>query len=206
MNRSPLLLAAASLALVPAFAAAQSVTLSGGVTVPAAVAGAAADSALSRIQTDSVGSGYTVESIRQGVLSQSRAYGASTGFFPVATANTSLSSGSAGIPTLSSYGGSKPFANVTPSSTVSPYLNLFNQGPTGRSQTLDNYNLLVRPMLEQQRTNQQTQRQQMQLNMRVQAMAARPDFEPAGSEQIIPTGHQTGYGYYSHFYPGKGRR
>ena len=89
------------------------------------------------------------------------------------------------------------------SSTISPYLNLFNQGPTGRSQTLDNYNLLVRPMLDQQNMNAQVRRQQQQMNMQVQAIAAKPDMEAAGSENIIPTGHQTGFGYYSHFYPGK---
>ncbi|QDV72328.1 hypothetical protein [Botrimarina mediterranea] len=185
---------------LPTMASAQSVPVGGGqVSLPVAAA-AASDSAMRQIRTESVGSGYTVEAIKNGIINQNRAFGASTGFFPVATANSSLSSGpvSSGL-----VGGSKPFSGLQPSSTVSPYLNLFNQGPTGRSQTLDNYNLLVRPMLDQQRTNSQMQRQQQQMNMKVQAISARPDFEAAGSQNIIPTGHQTGFGYYSHFYPGK---
>lgn len=162
----------------------------------AGVAGAAADAEMNRIRADSGGSGHTVESIRQGILNQNRAFGASSVYSPTMTTNSTTSFGMPGMQ------GNKPFAGVQPSSTVSPYLNLFNQGPTGRSQTLDNYNLLVRPMLDQQRTNAQMQRQQQQMNMRVQQIAARPDMEAAGSGSIIPTGHQTGFGYYSHFYPG----
>jgi hypothetical protein len=189
---------AASLATsLPATALAQ-INVGGGQQVPLAVAAAAADSAKSQIRSQAVGSGYTVDSIKQGIINQNRAFGASTGFGPVATVNSSLLSGSPGMS-----GGSKPFAGMQQTSTISPYLNLFNQGTTGRPQTLDNYNLLVRPMLEQQRMNSQMQRQQQQMNMQVQAIAAKPDMEAAGSENIIPTGHQTGFGYYSHFYPGK---
>ena len=191
------ILAAVFALSLPLTAVAQGVPVGGGQQVALPVAAAAADSAMKQIRNQSVGSGYTVESIRQGILNQNRAFGASTGFFPVATTNSSLTS------SMPMGGGSKPFSNLQPTSTVSPYLNLFNQGPTGRSQTLDNYNLLVRPMLDQQRMNSQVQRQQQQMNMQVQAIAARPDFEFAGSKNIIPTGHQTGFGYYSHFYPGK---
>lgn len=196
------LIAASLAASLPGTALAQ-INVGGGQQVPLAVAAAAADSAKSRLMTESVGSGYTVESIRAGIMNQNRAFGATTGFFPVATTNSSLLAGSPGMPSASQFGRSKPFTGLQQSSTVSPYLNLFNQGPTGRPQTLDNYNLLVRPMLDQQRMNSQVQRQQQQMNMQVQAIAAKPDMEAAGSENIIPTGHQTGFGYYSHFYPGK---
>lgn len=196
------LIAASLAASLPGTALAQ-INVGGGQQVPLAVAAAAADSENSKIRTESVGSGYTVESIRAGILNQNRAFGASNGFYPVPTMNSSLSAGSLGIPSSSQFGRSKPFTGLQQSSTVSPYLNLFNQGPTGRPQTLDNYNLLVRPMLDQQRMNSQVQRQQQQMNMQVQAIAAKPDMEAAGSENIIPTGHQTGFGYYSHFYPGK---
>jgi hypothetical protein len=202
MSRYYTLLTVTLVTSLPSLGVAQ-VPIGGGQQVGLAVAAAAADSANSKIRTDAIGSGYTSESIRQGILNQNRAFGASSGFYPVSTANSSLISGSPGIPAISQFGGGKPFAGVQPSSTVSPYLNLFNQGPTGRPQTLDNYNLLVRPMLDQQRMNSQMQRQQQQMNMRVQEIAAKPDMDAAGSENIIPTGHQTGFGYYSHFYPGK---
>ncbi len=201
MSRHYTILTVTLITSMPSLGLAQ-VPIGGGQQVGLAVAAAAADSANSKIRSEAIGSGYTSDSIRQGILNQSRAFGASSGFYPVPTANSSLSYGSPGIPALSQFGGGKPFAAITPSSTVSPYLNLFNQGMTGRPQTLDNYNLLVRPMLDQQRTNQQMQRQQQQMNMRVQEIAAKPDMEAAGSENIIPTGHQTGFGYYSHFYPG----
>ena len=191
-------LATAFAASLPGVAMAQ-VNVGGGQQVSLPVAAAAADTAKSQMRSQAVGSGYSVDSIKQGILNQNRAFGASSGFSPVATTNSSLSYGMPGMPQLS---GSKPFTGLQQSSTISPYLNLFNQGTTGRSQTLDNYNLLVRPMLDQQRMNSQVQRQQQQMNMQVQAIAAKPDFEFAGSERIIPTGHQTGFGYYSHFYPG----
>ncbi len=48
----------------------------------------------------------------------------------------------------------KPFANFTPSSPISPYMNLFRTDTTFG--TIDNYNSRVRPLLAQQRVNQQT--------------------------------------------------
>ncbi|TWU00127.1 hypothetical protein Pla108_10710 [Botrimarina colliarenosi] len=171
-------------------------------SISPAVAAAASQEAMTQLKSQSGGSMQTIDSINSSVLRQSRAYGASTGFSPIATMNSSLS-GYAPSSATSGVGAIKPFSGMSPSSTISPYLNLFNQGPGGRQQTVDNYNVLVRPALEQQRTNQALQRQQQQLNMRVQAISAQAAFEAAGSERMIATGHQTGFGYYSHFYPGK---
>lgn len=109
------------------------------------------------------------------------------------------------LPGIGGSGGSKPFADIDRGPTVSPYLNLFNTGVGGGSATVDNYNVLVRPQLEQQRTNRRLQLQSQQLNQRVQAISARPAYEATGNERITPTGHPTVFGYYSRFYPGKSR-
>lgn len=167
--------------------------------------GGAAAPLLAGIRQESVGNNYTIDAINNGILTQARAYGASNGLGAVQTANTSIGPRpTSRIPSASFGAAQKPFANVSSGSTVSPYLNLFNTGVGGGFQTIDNYNVLVRPQLEQQRVNQQLQRQQQQLNQRVQAISAQSDFEPGGSEQIIATGHQTGVRFYSHFYPTAG--
>ncbi len=101
----------------------------------------------------------------------------------------------------------KPFANVQPRSTVSPYLNLFNEGLNDNA---DNYTTLVRPMLNQQRRNQQfqqagqqLQRQNQALNARFQALSAQPAYAPQGNANIFSTGHRTLYNNTSHYYPGR---
>jgi hypothetical protein len=47
---------------------------------------------------------------------------------------------------------SKPFSGYSASPTISPYMNLYR--PLGGGGALDNYNTFVRPLTEQQRTNQ----------------------------------------------------
>jgi hypothetical protein len=101
-------------------------------------------------------------------------------------------------------GGYKPFSNFNPSPTVSPYLNLFRDDFEGNDDF--NYQTLVRPQLDQQRFNDQLQRQSFDLNQRLQAMAAQPDFNPRGNQNQMPTGHQTVFQYHSHFYPQMGAR
>lgn len=98
----------------------------------------------------------------------------------------------------------RPFANFTPSPTVSPYLNLFREDVGGNSDL--NYHTLVRPMLQQQQFNQQVQRQELDTQRRLQAIAAQSNFNPRGSQQQFPTGHPTAFMYYSRFYPGLSRR
>jgi hypothetical protein len=109
-----------------------------------------------------------------------------------------------GLGLSSSSGTSKPFAGYTPEPTVSPYLNLFREDLEGNSDL--NYNTLVRPMLQQQQFNQQVQRQSMELARRLQSLSAQSDFNPEGSKSQYPTGHQTTFMYYGHYYPSANTR
>jgi hypothetical protein len=99
---------------------------------------------------------------------------------------------------------SKPFSSYSPSPTTSPYLNLFREDLEGSSDL--NYNTLVRPMLQQQRFNEQMQMQTMEISKRLQSIAAQADFSPQGSTTQYPTGHQTVFNYYGHYYPALGQR
>lgn len=145
---------------------------------------------LRNIQTQSVGVGFSVDSINRQTLNQDRAR------IP-ATLGTSINQGGGAR--------SKPFTNAQSRPTVSPYLNLFNEG---FSDGADNYNTLVRPQINQQRTNAQFRRQNEQLrrqeqavNSRFQALSARPAFTPTGNQNILTTGHRTFYNNTSHYYP-----
>jgi hypothetical protein len=96
---------------------------------------------------------------------------------------------------------SKPFSSVGSSPTVSPYLNLFRDDFDGGGDF--NYQTLVRPQFQQLATNQQFQRQNLEISQRVQQISAQGAFQnPAGSEQQYPTGHSTAFGYYGRYYPG----
>ena len=98
----------------------------------------------------------------------------------------------------SSSGGSKPFSSYTTAPTVSPYLNLFRNDLNGQSDF--NYSTLVKPQLQQLQTNQQLQGQAIQTNRRLTSIAAQADFNPSGSKNEAPTGHQTVYNYMGHYY------
>lgn len=146
------------------------------------------------------------------LLNQSRSQAASDGVRNFQTYNTSVSSGtgqfrSGGVSTFGpgSISDSKPFTNIDRPPTVSPYLRLFDTTVGGGSSSIDNYNTLVRPQLEQQAFNTNVVRQAQVLNQRVQQISARPDFNPQGSDRMMATGHTTTFGYYSHFYPRRRR-
>jgi hypothetical protein len=94
----------------------------------------------------------------------------------------------------------KPFGNYSPAPTVSPYLNLFREDLDGQSDL--NYQTLVRPQLRQQEFNDRVQRENMEMAQRLQSMGAQSDFNPRGSTSQPPTGHQTVFQYYGHYYPG----
>lgn len=104
---------------------------------------------------------------------------------------------------VSSTRASKPFSSVNSvasSPTVSPYLNLFREDFDGSSDF--NYQTLVRPQIQQQQVNQQLERQNLELNRRVQSISAQSAYQnPAGSEQQYPTGHQTVFNYHGRYYP-----
>jgi len=97
------------------------------------------------------------------------------------------------------FGNPKPFGNYSPAPTVSPYLNLFREDLGGQSDL--NYQTLVRPQLRQQAINDRQQRESMEMARRLQSIGAQSDFNPAGSTTQPPTGHQTVFMYYGHYYP-----
>jgi hypothetical protein len=104
-----------------------------------------------------------------------------------------------GLGAGNSFSGSKPFSGFSQGPTVSPYLNLFRVDLSGNNAL--NYQTLVEPQLRQQQLNQQIQQKAQQTNYRLQAIAAQADFNPQGSREEFPTGHQTVFMYYGHYYP-----
>ena len=95
--------------------------------------------------------------------------------------------------------GSKPFSGINSAPTVSPYLNLFRTDLNGGSNY--NYSTLVQPQLQQQQINQQLERQTIQNNRRLTSIAAQADFNPQGAKDQFPTGHQTVFNYWGHYFP-----
>ena len=79
--------------------------------------------------------------------------------------------------------------------TVSPYLNLIQNEGLG----VPDYQTLVRPMVEQRRRNVETERQISALQS---AVVSNNVQDQRGEAYFRPTGHATGFFYYSHFYPG----
>ena len=92
----------------------------------------------------------------------------------------------------------KPFSSYSAQPTVSPYLNLFRTDLNGGGNF--NYSTLVQPQLQQQQMNQQLERQNSQTNRRLQSLAAQADYNPQGSKDQYPTGHQTVFNYMGHYY------
>lgn len=109
------------------------------------------------------------------------------------------SAGRIGLGLGDSYSGVKPFSNFSQGPTVSPYLNLFRVDQNGFQGF--NYSTLVEPELRQQQMNQQQRQQNLQTSRRIQAIAAQADYNPQGSKEEYPTGHQTVFGYMGHYYP-----
>ncbi len=110
-----------------------------------------------------------------------------------------------GLGAGTSLSGSKPFSGYSAPPTISPYVNLFRTDANG-AQNAFNYTTLVRPELQQQQINQQLQRQQTQESRQLQRIAAQPQLNPQGSKDLYPTGHETTFQYYGHYYSGMGPR
>lgn len=160
-----------------------------------------ASNELRQVYQEDVGMGYTTSSLNQISLANARQQ---VGNYGQASFNQRYAPGGGSrVPTLGGGGPtSKPFSSVGSSPTVSPYLNLFREDFDGGGDF--NYQTLVRPQFQQLATNQQFQRQNTELSQRVQAISAQSAFQnPAGSEQQYPTGHQTAFGYFGRYYPGK---
>jgi hypothetical protein len=151
---------------------------------------------LSRIYRQSVGTGYSSSSLNQITLNNLRAQVPNVGQSTVR--RNRVGNG------LTGFNANKPFSNYSPSPTISPYLNLFREDLEGGSDF--NYQTLVRPQIRQQELNQQLQQQNFAIAQRLQAISAQSDFNPQGSESQPPTGHQTVFQYYGHFYPALGQR
>ncbi|HVT29512.1 MAG TPA: hypothetical protein VHE81_15960 [Lacipirellulaceae bacterium] len=107
--------------------------------------------------------------------------------------------GRIGLGLGTSTSGNKPFSGFSQGPTVSPYLNLFRTDLSGNTGL--NYSTLVAPQLQQEQFNRQQQREDIQIARRLQAITAQPAFNPQGSREELPTGHQTVYQYFDHFYP-----
>ena len=146
-----------------------------------------------------VGTGYSVGTLNMQTLNRATARVPNVG--QASARGSRLDTG------LGSFGNlNKPYANFSPAPTVSPYLNLFREDLDGQSDF--NYQTLVRPQLRQQELNDRLQQQTMEVARRLQSIGAQSDFNPAGSTAQPPTGHQTVFQYYGHYYPAmqQGRR
>ena len=164
---------------------------------PVSRTGGAATEALNQIVREDVGTGFSSSSLNMIALQNSQAR------VPYVGQSSTQSGGSRIGLGLGGSGGSKPFSGFTPDPTVSPYLNLFREDLEGGGDL--NYNTLVRPMLQQQQVNQQVQRQAVEFQRKLQGIAAQSDFNPQGAKDIYPTGHQTAFRYFGHYYPGMQR-
>lgn len=86
---------------------------------------------------------------------------------------------------------SKPFSHVQQGANTNPYMGLLSDNPFTSSTT--NYFNNVRPQIEQQRMNQKLMEQNMKMQKQLNSIAARPPFDPTGSEDRAPTGHAAVY-------------
>ena len=163
-----------------------------GNPAPLSNTGGYAGQQLRGIYRQAIGTGYSVDTLNKQTLNRNTVRVPNVG--QSSAPGSRLDSG------LGAFGNlNKPFANYQPAPTTSPYLNLF----LDNNDTNDdfNYQTLVRPQLQQREFNERVQREAYDLGRQLQSMAARPDFNPAGSTAQPPTGHQTVFQYYGHYYP-----
>jgi len=150
---------------------------------------------LGSIYQQSIGTGYTTAGLNSLDLYKARAQVPYLGQQSTGATGGRIGSG---LGSTSRVG--KPFSSYSPSPTVSPYLNLFRRDLGGNDDL--NYNTLVRPQLQQQQLNQQLQQRTYENARRLQAVAAQGGaYNVAGSKDQVPTGHQTVFMYYGHYFP-----
>jgi hypothetical protein len=160
---------------------------------PISKPGGYAQQELQQIYLQSIGSGYSSDSLSRNSMNSARANA------PSYRRNTPASVGPRiGLGTGPS-AAPKPFTSYSPAPTVSPYLNLFREDLEGGGDF--NYNTLVRPQLQQQQFNQRVQQQGLSMERQLQSFAAQSDFNPQGSTSQLPTGHQTVFRYYGRYHP-----
>jgi hypothetical protein len=177
------------------------------ITAPVSRAGGVAGQELNRIYTRSIGRGFTVSGqenmVRRGNQININTMGLDRGAAPIQS-----SFGRSGR--MPGFGvgmsrGKKPFSSVSSRPTVSPYMSMF--ADTLNDSVLPSYTTFTRPQLNQQRFNDQMQRQNLEMERRVQSISARSAFvNPRGSETQAPTGHGAMFSNTGRFYPGNFRR
>lgn len=196
--------------LMPAIAAILALTflLGGSGSVSLAQSRGFGSFEINRLNRTAVGVGYSIDDINRRTVAQSYARAPLTGVggvdgtsrAPIATPRAPSLGLSNSRPT------NRPFSNLNRRPTVSPYLLLDTEFDTDPNGAATRYQTLVRPQIEQRRRDQQLQSEVMQLNARLQNIAAQPSQNPQGSQSLAPTGSPSTFRYYSHFYPGKGGR
>jgi hypothetical protein len=168
-----------------------------GNPTPLSQTGGYAAQQLRSIYRNGIGTGYSVNTLNQQSLNRAAVR--------IPNVGQSSSPGSRIDTGLGSFGNlNKPYSNYSPAPTVSPYLNLFREDLDGQSDL--NYQTLVRPQLNQQAFNERQQRETFDLARRLQSISAQSDFNPSGNVNQPPTGHQTVFMYYGHYYPQAGGR
>jgi hypothetical protein len=104
--------------------------------------------------------------------------------------------------TAMAQGGGPGNLQYTPRPTVSPYLNLFNSN----ANTLGNYQLNVKPLLDQYNINSQNAASLNQLQQQLNEVRTSTGLGTNGtSGRIRPTGHVSGFMDLSHYYLGRSR-
>jgi hypothetical protein len=97
----------------------------------------------------------------------------------------------------------RPFDDYTPPSSVSPYMNLMNNNSNGTDAALFmNYQLFVKPQLEQRRLNKQSATAIRNLQQQQQqSRSAKASSTAEGNPKLRSTGHVATRVNYSHYYP-----
>lgn len=98
----------------------------------------------------------------------------------------------------------RPFDDYTPPSSVSPYMNLMNNNNNGTEASLFmNYQLFVKPQLEQRRINKQSASaiRELQQQQQQPTRTTKSSSTSEGNSKLRATGHVATRVNYSHYYP-----
>jgi hypothetical protein len=118
---------------------------------------------------------------------------------PAAAAPASIGTGVAPVPAAVD---EKPFTGYTPPPVYSPYMNLYRtDNDRGR---INNYYSLVRPVVEQQQTNRQTQTSLQSLQSTTRTQGTQLQQLNQRTQPPMPTSTPT-FMNYQNYYPGLSR-
>jgi hypothetical protein len=100
----------------------------------------------------------------------------------------------------------RPFDDYTPPSSVSPYMNLINNNNNNSATgAFLNYQLLVKPQLEQRNYNRQSAVAIRQMQQQQSQLSKSPG-PPDRNQKLRTTGHAATRVNYSHYYPALTRK